>query len=199
MGKSYKKVLVDRRTSPLIQRFTEKIQIAENGCWLWTGAIIKGYGVMTINGRNRQATHVAWNLFKKEDVPKGLTLDHFKCRNTLCVNPACLRVLSRSENSKDNKHIHQLQAVTHCPEGHPYDADNTFARKLPSGSLGRGCQTCASISNRANARYRRLIKKGIHTTYQEQLAISKTATVKTYKPRTTPPTTGKYYSPAVVV
>lgn len=181
MGK-YTKVLVDRRKKDLLERFVDKIKLSDTGCWLWTGARNKGYGVIKVDGRTRYATHIAWDLFVGP-IPPEMTTDHVTCRNPPCVNPNHLRLLGHLANSADNWIANEKRAVTHCPEGHPYDENNTFDRPLPAGGTGRGCRACAGISNRANARYRRLIKKGVHTTYQEQLAIAKVAPFRKYKPR----------------
>lgn len=37
---------------------------------------------------------------------------------------------------------------THCPQGHPYDAENTRFVKTPSGGTGRVCKACKSEQKR---------------------------------------------------
>lgn len=71
-------------------------------CWVWTGYIgTKGYGQFHImlNGRKakRDAHRVSFAIFHGE-IPEGMTVDH-TCRNTRCVNPAHLRLLTHAENT----------------------------------------------------------------------------------------------------
>ena len=75
-----------------------------SGCWLWTGAQRKGYGYMKVNGKNKQATHVAWELFvgpiPKRDDYFGTCVLH-KCDNPPCVNPDHLCLGSHQDNMRD--------------------------------------------------------------------------------------------------
>jgi HNH endonuclease len=68
-------------------------------------------------------------------IPTGMTVDHI-CRNKLCVNVEHLRLLSNVENGTDNGQRHK----THCPQGHPYDEENTYV--TPRG--WRRCRACAA-------------------------------------------------------
>lgn len=68
----------------------------DDGCWLFTGVTNhKGYGR---TGDNSKA-HRYYYQELVGPIPKGLTLDHL-CRVKLCVNPAHMEVVSRSENSR---------------------------------------------------------------------------------------------------
>ena len=55
-----------------------------------------------------------------------------------------LRWGARSENSRDavrNGRWHTANR-TECPQGHPYDEENTYRYTAPDGSVRRFCRTC---------------------------------------------------------
>jgi hypothetical protein len=111
-----------------------------DGCWPWLGSVDRhGYG----RYRERTAHRV---IFEAEygPIPSDFAVDHI-CFNTLCVNPAHLRVLTWQENS-----ARQRQALaTSCANGHPFDEANTYRR--PTGQ--RGCRACnAAAQARVRAR-----------------------------------------------
>jgi hypothetical protein len=88
----------DRRR-PLAERFWEKVAKGE-GCWLWTGARLRG-GYGTINAGGHAATsllahRVAYELVRGP-IPDGLQIDHL-CRNRACVNPYHMEPVSQAEN-----------------------------------------------------------------------------------------------------
>jgi len=83
-----------------------RVQTEPNcGCWLWMGETNnKGYGRI-VRGNNHYglrerflAHRVSYELVNGP-VPEGMDLDH-KCRVRLCVNPAHLEPVSRSENNR---------------------------------------------------------------------------------------------------
>jgi len=70
-------------------------------CWIWQGGVTRrGYGYFRISKTpsvQRDAHRVSYAIFHGE-IPEGMTVDHI-CRNTRCVNPAHLRLLSLSDNT----------------------------------------------------------------------------------------------------
>jgi hypothetical protein len=73
-------------TRPVLDRLSEKFEIDhETGCWEWTAATSRGYGVIT---RNQRLTGAHRTMYCEvvEEVPGHLHVDHL-CRNTRCVNP----------------------------------------------------------------------------------------------------------------
>jgi len=64
------------------------------------------------------------------------------CRNRACCNPAHLEPVTRAENVRRGMGGANWAAKTHCPQGHPYDDENTYVN--PRGS--RNCRTCATES-----------------------------------------------------
>ena len=66
----------------------------KTGCWEYLGSIMQGYGQV-----RRTYERITRTL-----VPDGLTLDHL-CKNTVCVNPKHLEIVSITENARRGKHV----------------------------------------------------------------------------------------------
>ena len=84
---------------PLWDRFWAKVD-AEGDCWIWTGATVKGYGLIWIDEAHRagRVARVVWEMLIGP-IPDGLTVDH-RCRIRLCVNPAHLDLCTSGENAR---------------------------------------------------------------------------------------------------
>lgn len=113
------------------------------GCWLWLGGTQKaGYGFFKYAGEVT-AHRSAWRLYRG-DIPYGLHVLH-RCDVRQCVNPEHLFLGTQSDNMKDMAAKGRAQRFnsfkTHCPQGHPYDSENTHW--LPKG--GRRCRACARV------------------------------------------------------
>ena len=119
------------------ERFWAKVRKTA-GCWVWTGAkISSGYGEMSVKGKPQYAHRLAYELLVGP-IPDGLVIDHL-CRNTSCVNPAHLEVVTERVNILRGSGATAVHArATHCPQGHPYDEANTYRSKGH-----RKCRTCA--------------------------------------------------------
>jgi len=100
MAKKYK-------VRPPIERFKEKYIVDKHtGCWLWQGSHHpNGYGRFNLNSMTIFA-HRASYMLHVGDIPKGLVLDHL-CRNTRCVNPGHLEVVTYQENRLRAKDVGQ--------------------------------------------------------------------------------------------
>lgn len=124
----------------LEERFWPKVDKTSHpdGCWLWTGAKIKDYGIIHVRGRKNVRTHrVAYELLVGP-VPDGLELDHL-CRNPPCCNPAHLEAVSHKVNSLRGESPWARNArKTHCKRGHPFDEANTYVRTTGD----RACRKC---------------------------------------------------------
>ena len=124
---------------------------SEDECWVWTGYLMRnGYGhahAGYVNGKQKIiSTHRAMYELYVGQIPLNLTIDHL-CRNRACGNPKHLRILTLSENSRDNGQARR----THCPQGHEYTDENTYSNKQANGGPNRQCRTCAK--ERARRRY----------------------------------------------
>lgn len=100
----------------------ETYEISASGCWLWTGKIDgKGYGRLTIAGRDWMAHRYVFEVLHARPVPAGHELDHL-CRVTRCVNPDHMEPVSHAVNVWRGIGPTALNArKTHCPRGHEYD------------------------------------------------------------------------------
>ena len=136
----------------LIERLSNKIQVADGGCLEWTGALRMGYGKFRgVAGRTTTAHRVVWETFVGP-IPEGLELDHL-CRNRKCVNPDHLEPVTRRENLRRGSNG---VLKTHCPHGHEYTDENTIHRKA-DGTRHRpnGARECRICKNARDTEYRR--------------------------------------------
>ena len=125
-----------------LEHFRARISIdPETGCWHWQGATQpRGYGTMPANGQKGILAHrFAYETFIGP-IPDGHELDHL-CRNRSCVNPAHLEPVTHSENVRRGNGAAFWRNKTQCPQGHPYDEENTYFD-------GRGYRRCRACSRR---------------------------------------------------
>lgn len=82
----------------LEQRFWAKVRKTPD-CWQWGAATNSdGYGQIRADGCMRPAHRISWE-FAHGPIPEGMVIDH-RCGNRLCVNPAHLRIVTRSQNGQ---------------------------------------------------------------------------------------------------
>lgn len=110
----------------------------DGDCWVWLGPVNQsGYGHLRRFG---YVHRLAWEMLRGP-IPAGLTVDHL-CRNRVCVRPDHLELVTRAENVR-----RENAARDRCPQGHEYDAANTY---LYRGK--RGCRICRAVQRRRNLR-----------------------------------------------
>jgi len=142
------------RTDP-IARFLAKIDVTDDGCWIYTGGTNhQGYGKFWLDGKTVTSHRFAFTAFRG-DVPDGLHLDHTchndaaaagrcaggpTCAHRRCSNPDHLRATHPSQNvTASPLTIAGInQRKTHCPSGHEYDHVNING--------DRGCRTCQAAA-----------------------------------------------------
>lgn len=151
-------------TRPVAERFWSKVQkrtephpAIGSPCWIWTAAINNsGYGSFAVaHGKSIGAHRWAYES-TVGSVPSGMELDHL-CRDRSCVNPAHLEPVTKAENVRRGLSPMAEQARrTHCPQGHPYSAENTI---LDEGS--RRCLICRRARSAARAHRATKTARGI--------------------------------------
>lgn len=82
-----------------VEAFMKKVRKLRNGCWIWQGAYVGGYGLFWY-GRNMGA-HVASVILFQRKEPGRRVVRHYKCANSSCVNPKHLKLGTHSENAHD--------------------------------------------------------------------------------------------------
>jgi hypothetical protein len=70
-------------------------------CWQWNGYVgLNGYGVYPMNGVNKRAHRIAWEVFNGRPPQGTLELLH-ACDNKQCVNPHHLSEGTHADNMRD--------------------------------------------------------------------------------------------------
>lgn len=107
-------------------------------CWNYIGPITKTkYGLMCIHARQYLAHRISYTWLVGT-LPKDKVLDHL-CRNTRCVNPKHLEVVTNAENTlRGTSPLAENKRKTHCSNGHPYSGDNL----MTSHQGYRNCKAC---------------------------------------------------------
>lgn len=157
----YAVYMTDEAPDRVIARIKERIEIDDNGCWMFRGALSEGYGHLGWRDpvpRTASAHRVMYTALRGP-IPRGLDLDHLchdpaacspdkasDCPHRACCNPDHLAAVTRRENLLRGGTVSAMRrATTHCPQGHELTEGNTL-----TSSLGqRQCKECAYERNRA--------------------------------------------------
>lgn len=122
-------------------RFVAKVHALRSGCWRWLGGKDKkGYGKFWWNGKTGRAHRFAY-FYWRGDIKKGKEPDHL-CRNTWCVNPDCLEIVTRHTNLvRADSPVGRNARKTHCGNGHVFNKKNTYLVNR-NGRTHRHCRVC---------------------------------------------------------
>ncbi len=130
------------------ERFWRKVQKAEEGCWIWMGALTSaGYG----NFGPTPGTNISAHKFSYEltngPVPAGMELDHL-CRARCCVRPDHLEAVTHRENDLRGNGISATNfRKTHCANGHALTPENVRLRYRGPNGVARRCRQCELDGN----------------------------------------------------
>lgn len=102
-----------------------------DGCWPWIESkTAQGYGLMWDGQRTVLVHRYVWEHINGR-VPDGLVVMH-SCDYPTCMRPSHLSVGTYAENEADKWRKGREydigasnRAKTQCPQGHPYDDENT--------------------------------------------------------------------------
>jgi len=121
--------------------FWQKVEKTES-CWLWSGYLnADGYGEFRSKFLTTRLAHrIAYGLDKGE-LP-NMPLDHL-CRHRHCVNPDHLEPISVEANTRRGSSGTEQSSRTECPQGHPYNEENTIRQ-----GNKRKCRACHNQRNR---------------------------------------------------
>ena len=110
------------RSRSLEERFWSKVDksAGPGECWGWTATTADGYGYIRDGSASRRAHRVSYELHHGP-IPAGMTVDHnyaAGCRSRACTNPAHLRLLTASENSREAAMRREYHPGDTCKRGH---------------------------------------------------------------------------------
>ena len=87
------------RQGTVEERFWRKVQKSD-GCWLWIGATIRGYGELSVDGRPVYAHRLSLEWALGRPISPGMDACH-TCDEALCVRPEHLYEGTRKQNVAD--------------------------------------------------------------------------------------------------
>lgn len=115
----------------IARRVFRRVEIdPETGCWIFTGALNRGYGRVALTPTRLMYAHRVMYLALVGDIPDGMQLDHL-CRVPACCNPLHLEPVTQRENVMRGEGF---------AAAHAENRDCGFA----------GCKNCARFMERAS-------------------------------------------------
>lgn len=116
-----------------IAQIKSKLVEQSNGCLMWPGTLVKGYGQVKICCKS---VYVHRLLYEDANgpIPSGMVIDHL-CRNPACSNVEHLEVVTIQENLARGLYG---RLRTQCKRGHVY----TEATSYVSRDGVRFCRLC---------------------------------------------------------
>jgi hypothetical protein len=98
-------------------------------------------------GRDR-VYRVEWEKVHGPIPPGGVI--HHTCGNVWCIEVTHLRLMTQGQHVQGHGlggDWGQAQKM-HCPQGHPYDDENTYVYRRKDGRIERHCRECRREARR---------------------------------------------------
>lgn len=141
-------------TRAVANDWQSKVEWVSPGCWEWTASLNYGYGWYSGPNFSTKMAH----RYVYQELVRPLAdnehLDHL-CRNTRCVNPDHLEVVTHTENVNRGAAGAGKRRRTRCVNGHEFTPENTIIN--PNGH--RACRECVRTAAREGQRRRRAEQK----------------------------------------
>lgn len=113
--------------TPLAVRFWRYVNKTD-GCWLWTGNTVKGYGAISDSPGRKTAHRASW-IIHNGPIPDGLWVLH-RCDTPLCVNPEHLWLGTATDNARDREQKGRGRAVPPYHRGHEINTSRLVEQQV---------------------------------------------------------------------
>ncbi len=80
------------------ERLHSRVEVDDNGCFIWQGTLRAGYGMLLVDGRKVYAHRLSYEIYVGQ-LEDGSVVHHI-CDQKLCVNPLHLEKLTNSEHAR---------------------------------------------------------------------------------------------------
>jgi len=87
------------RNEQALDKIRKRCEVTQNGCWEYPSLSVKGYGALSVNGKQRIAHRLTASLTKPE-FTRHMQVHH-ACANRACCNPEHLRIVTAHENTAE--------------------------------------------------------------------------------------------------
>lgn len=137
----------------MLKKIEKNITLTK-GCWNWNLYKDKtGIPIIWANGKSVPAHRFVYEMFVDE-IKYQMEIKQ-TCSNKACINPEHLVQVTRTENIKGTGVGQHNKLKTKCPQGHPYNKENTLRIR----DNYRQCLTCKRAFGRKYAAKRRALEK----------------------------------------
>ena len=116
-------------------------------CWLFTGAKQKGYGTISVNGKQTRTHRYVYELCVGP-IPNGLAVCHH-CDTPACVRPEHLFIGTKNDNMQDCK---QKGRNSPPPRNYHLVGERHWNAKLSANDVAQIRRLCSNAPRRSGVR-----------------------------------------------